>query len=243
MPRTTRWKSAQKYELSYWKNFAEDIASHGAAELDFYDWRAGQMEHRLEAFFDNSRRASSRILEVGSGPVGIVSALRWGQRYAIDPLEDFYRRTPELTKFRNPTVKYMSGTGEKLPFTDDHFSLVIIDNVIDHVHAATRVLHEIHRVLASGGVMYLAVNIHTSWGAFLHCILANLQIDRGHPYTFTQAGIRRFIERSGFTILSEDVDDYHKARTKDRKSRTLAHKIKGYSGLTEFLYYGVCTKP
>ncbi len=238
-----RWRTAQEYERSYWLRSAEAINNRGGAKLDFYGWRAGQMERRLMGIFSDGQKAASRVLEIGSGPVGIVSALRWGERYAIDPLEDFYRSRPELTEFRNPAVKHMSGTGEILPFTDGHFSLVIIDNVIDHVHAAERVVKEIHRVLIPGGIMYLAVNIHTPWGAFLHRILVDLCIDRKHPHTFTRAGIRSLIKACRFKVLSEDADDYNVARKTDRKSRELTSKIKGYSGLTEFVYYGVCAKP
>jgi SAM-dependent methyltransferase len=238
-----RWRTAQSYELSYWKRSSEAIATGRLPQLDFYAWRAGQMEARLVGLFDDGRKASARILEVGSGPVGIVSALHWGERYAIDSLEEFYKSSPELTEFRNPAVRHLTGTGEALPFPDDHFSLVIIDNVIDHVHAADRVLGEIRRVLIPGGIMYLAVNIHTSWGAFLHRILANLRLDPGHPYTFTRANIRRFIEQCGFTILREDAEDYRIARAADRKSQRSTDRVKGYSGLTEFVYYGVCSKP
>jgi ubiquinone/menaquinone biosynthesis C-methylase UbiE len=200
------------------------------------------MERRLTGLFDDAGKAASRVLEVGSGPVGIVSALSWGERHAIDPLEDFYTRNPELIEFRDPAVRHATGTGEHLPFPDRHFSLVIIDNVIDHVNAADRVLKEIHRVLDPSGIMYLAVNIHTSWGAFLHRILANLRLDPGHPYTFTRESIRKFIEQVGFTVLREDTDEYRNTRKVDRTSERITDRIKGYSGLTEFVYYAVCLK-
>lgn len=75
---------------------------------------------------------AGRALEIGSGPIGIVNFLEWGERYAIDPLEHFYRQRQSLIKLRKAGSTYLPGMGEHLPFGDASFSLVIIDNVIDH---------------------------------------------------------------------------------------------------------------
>lgn len=83
-------------------------------------------------------------------------------RDAIDPLNDFYSSNPELVRLRDPSVRYQTGTGEALPFEDSRFSLVILDNVLDHVQEASGVLRDIHRVIAQDGIFYFAVNIHTT---------------------------------------------------------------------------------
>ena len=94
------------------------------------------------------------------------------ERYAIDPLEHFYATRPTLVALRRPGVTYLDGTGERLPFDDATFSLVIIDNVIDHTYAPERILREIQRILQPDGHLYLSVNVHTRWGALLHTVLA-----------------------------------------------------------------------
>ena len=182
------------------------------------------------------------MLEVGSGPVGIVSALKWGDRYAIDPLEDFYRENETLTQFRDPYVHYLKGVGEQLPFEGESFLVIILDNVIDHTRAPGRVLMEIHRVLSPAGRLYLALNVHTTWGALLHSVLAKLQIDRGHPHSFTPASLRSIIRSSGFVIQVEWVDDYYQARNQARNSASLRDNIKAYTGLSEFVYHSVSLK-
>jgi ubiquinone/menaquinone biosynthesis C-methylase UbiE len=122
------------------------------------------------------------------------------------------------------------------------FSVIILDNVLDHVHEAPRVLEEIRRVLDKNGVFYMAVNIHTVWGGFLHRILSRLKIDRGHPYTFTVESIRRFLEQHGFTIKSEFVNSYQEAKDEDMKSSSAKARVKAYTGLSEFVYHAVCGK-
>jgi SAM-dependent methyltransferase len=117
-----------------------------------------------------------------------------------------------------------------------------MDNVLDHVHDASRVLGEARRVLAPTGIFYMAVNIHEAWGGFLHRILSRLQIDRGHPHTFTLPTIRRFLEQNQFSILQDFHNDYLESRKQDRASASLKDRIKGFTGLSEFVYYAVCRR-
>lgn len=237
-----RWQDAQTYERSYWANVAERIASGSAGQLDWYSWKAAQMRKRLVSALNRDLTAQSKILEVGSGPIGIVSFLEYGQRYTIDPLEEYYGLNPALSALRRSGVVYGSGSGERLPFGDGFFSHVILDNVLDHVQDATGVLDEVHRVLEPEGIFYLAVNVHVPWGALLHRVLSKMRIDRGHPYTFTKVSIRRFMEDHGFRVKQEFVNDYQKAKEQDLASQLLKDRLKGYSGLSEFVYHAVCLK-
>lgn len=237
-----RWQRAQEYEINFWKKVAEKVAADAGSQLTWYAWKASEMEKRIAGYLNEEKKKSAKVVEIGSGPIGIVSFLKWGKRYTIDPLEDFYKSNPVLSKLRDHAVYYGQGTGEKLPFGNNNFSLVILDNVLDHVNEAGGVLKEIHRILANDGLLYLAVNVHTEWGAFLHSILSKLMIDKGHPYSFTVKSIRNFIQKNQFTVRLESINDYYHARKQDRNSSSLKDKIKGYTGLSEFIYYCVCYK-
>ena len=237
-----RWQEAQAYEQSYWAKLADNIASGSTGQLGWYSWKADLMERHVSSIVNGSELREGRILEIGSGPIGIATFMKWGERYTLDPLEDFYRSNARLSELRNRSVSYRSGSGESVPFDDETFSLVILDNVLDHVQGASQVLKEIHRVLLKGRFLYLAVNIHIPWGAFLHRILSRLKIDRGHPYTFTDRSIRQFVADRKFVIRKEFINNYADAKEKDIKSSSLKDKIKGCTGLSEFVYYAVCEK-
>lgn len=237
-----RWRVAQEYERSFWQNQARQIAAGAVGQMSWYSWKAKLMEEHLSAFLRPQMKDTAVVLEVGSGPVGIASFLAWGTRYAVDPLEDFYRSEQALCQLRDKTVTYSAGSGERLQFESNTFSLVVLDNVLDHVHQASEVLHEIGRVMRPDGLLYFAVNIHTTWGAFLHRILSRLKIDRGHPYTFTAASIRAFLTTHGFAVQKEFINDYRKAKEQDLKSAAMKDKLKAYAGLSEFIYYAVCSK-
>ena len=237
----SRWLEAQEYERGFWERLGAGIDAGTTKQLDWYRWRAAQLETLLAAV-PGFQRAPGKVLEIGSGPIGIVNFLEWGERYAIDPLEDFYRQQPSLVKLRNPGSTYIAGSGERLPLEDASCGLVIIDNVIDHTFAPANILQEIFRVLQPTGRLYLSVNVHTKWGAFLHNLLAVLRIDKGHPYTFTSESLRQFLARGGFTILLEQIGDYRQARQVDRQSSRPTDRIKGNTGLSEFQHLVICSK-
>jgi ubiquinone/menaquinone biosynthesis C-methylase UbiE len=236
-----RWVEAQRHEQEFWSSSAARIEQGTGAQLDWYDWKAGQLEACLAAG-PHALPRDGKILEIGSGPIGIANSLTWGERFAIDPLETFYRQNPSLIQLRKPGTTYINGPGEELPFPDRSLSLVIIDNVIDHTYAPAVILREILRTLHPAGYLYLAVNVHTAWGAALHDVLAVLQIDKRHPYTFTSRTLRRMLARNGFTIVSEEVEDYVKTRSENRRSPSLRAQIKGWSGLSEFQHVVLCTR-
>lgn len=236
-----RWSEAQDYEQAYWQRLGDDMEAGARNRLDWYEWRAGQLQQRLRAIGAAEPRGG-RIVEIGSGPIGIVNFLEGDERYAIDPLEHFYRTRPSLVALRRPGVSYVDGAGERLPFDDASCSLVIIDNVIDHTYAPRKILAEIHRVLEPDGHLYLSVNVHTRWGAQLHALLAVLRIDKGHPFTFTSRTLRELIAAMRFTVLTEQVEDYGQAKRNDCRSANLKDRIKGYSGLSEFSHSVVCRR-
>lgn len=237
-----RWQIAQSYEKEYWKRIADTIASDSEKQLSWYDWKASEFEKNLSDSECVLNKEQARVLEIGSGPIGIVSYLKWGERYALDPLTDFYKENPLLVEVRDPSVNYLTGGGEDIPFPDGHFSIIIIDNVLDHVQEPHKVLNEIHRVLPKNGILYIELNIHTVWGFILHSVLSRLKIDKGHPYSFTAGKIRDYLGKHGFSIRHESIAGYLAARAIDRKSTGMKSKLKGYSGLSEFVFSAVCVK-
>lgn len=240
-----RWEIAQKYEKEYWEKGADKFTSGVQKESDWHSWYAWKVSRFEEELSKTKRKidhSNCKVLEIGSGPIGMVACLKWGERYAIDPLAEFYKEKQSLVKLRDSNVQYLAGAGEKIPFEDGFFNIVIIDNVLDHVSSPDLVLKEIYRVLSKNGILYIIVNIHTYWGYLLHSLLAKLNIDKGHPYSFTTEKIRDFLNTHQLIVNSELVNDYYEARQRDRESNSFKDKIKGYIGLSEFIYSAIYLK-
>jgi SAM-dependent methyltransferase len=244
MAKEKRWKQAQSFEKSFWCPSGKKLGQNGFVDYSWYQWRAGRISE-LVAKAKETEQASlnwNRVLEIGSGPVGTSAYLNGAERYALDPLCDYYTSQPALIKYRSDAVTYINGKGEKLPFESEYFDLVVIENVIDHVENMESVVNEIYRVLKPGAILYLTVNLHPTWGAFLHRIFSFLLIDRGHPHTFKISSIRNFLTGHGFQILYNEWEDYTTCRKQDFESKSGKNKIKAVLGLSEFLFTSVSQK-
>jgi ubiquinone/menaquinone biosynthesis C-methylase UbiE len=239
-----RWKQAQSYEKSFWSKAAAHFEREAVDGLSWYSWRADNLRRLLTKAFPDSvpEAVHGTVVEVGSGPVGLVSNFDAKERCAIDPLCDYYSSKAALTKHRNPDVIYKAGKGEELPFENSSCDMLVIENVIDHVQDADAVMSEISRVLKDNAVLYLTVNLHPNWGAFLHNILSVLRIDKGHPYTFNLKKIRAFLASHGYKMLYEEWEDYRECRAKDLKSDSFSDRLKAIGGLSEYLYSTILIK-
>ena len=200
MERKKRWQIAQESEQEWWKREISEI------DLAYFAEFAHELLTSLCGIM--SVTEETRILEIGSGPAGIITHLPSKFRCGIDPLEFFYGRTEKCRQFRDRNVHYLSAQAEFLPYSNDSFNLLIIDNILDHCEDIAAVFKEMKRVLAPGGILYLRNFTSTSWGIVLAGVLEFFRIDRGHPYHFKENGLREIcaanrldplrVERRGF---------------------------------------------
>jgi len=155
-------------------------------------------------------RPDARVLEVGSGAHGLIFFFDAGERVGVDPLADEYRTLFSAWQVR---AKTLAAFGEQLPFDDGSFDIVLSDNVVDHAENPRRILEEIVRVLAPGGVLYFTVNVHHPvyhWAATAHAgwRALGLPIEIGpfadHTVHLTLGAARRLFARLPLTILREN---------------------------------------
>jgi SAM-dependent methyltransferase len=231
-----RWRKAQEYERGYWEKQATEIARGQADRLTFYEWRAGELRRRLqESGFQRLTRGDSRIVEIGSGPIGVVSYFPGSSRIAVDPLEPFYGTNAELSALRDPGVEYRAGTGEELPVEDGSADLVIMENCIDHTRDVDQVMREIARVLSPGGVLHLTVNCRVPPGYVVHRLLSRFAIDAGHPHTFTAGKTRALItDRPAFRLARFERGSFLDALREDLRGNARA-RTKALLGVSEFV--------
>lgn len=104
-------------------------------------------QRSLLAYHAAAERVSGRVLEIGTGSgYGIeVIAPQTEQFVTIDK----HIPAPELLAW--PNVEFRQATVPPLPFDDASFDYVISFQVIEHIERDAAFVHEIHRVLRSGG--------------------------------------------------------------------------------------------
>lgn len=235
MATAERWRVAQEYEQGFWASMAADIAA-GKERHDWYKWRAEQVAERLrELGFSRLTDGSARVLEIGSGPTGVVRFFPAAERVAVDPLNDFYAADTNLSALRTNDVQYVTGVGEELARADASVDLVIMENCIDHTRDVDLVLSEIERVLRPGGVLYLTVNCRSLAGFAVHRLISSLNIDAGHPHTFTYGKLVRTLSRPKLASRSIQRDSLMSAWLNDLKSPKGRDKVKALLGVSEYL--------
>jgi len=191
-----RWDVAQDYELQWWSSYSDSI--------EWYKVFSDEIITATSPFIDINH--NTVILEIGSGAAGGITYIKSNNKYAIDPLENFFNKNKSWVQFRDKKVNYFQGKGEALPFEDSFFDLIIIDNVLDHCDNPIAVLNEINRSLKIGGLIFFRQNVYNKWGKLLRTIMELLTIDKGHPFTFTKQYLINNINERNWDI--KQMEEY-----------------------------------
>jgi 2-polyprenyl-6-hydroxyphenyl methylase/3-demethylubiquinone-9 3-methyltransferase len=95
-----------------------------------------------------------RVLDLGSGGGFMAEAMaRRGARVTgVDPSAPAIAAARRHAEAGGLAIDYRVGTGEAIPLTDGAVDIVVCVDVLEHVEDAARVLAEVARVLAPGGL-------------------------------------------------------------------------------------------
>lgn len=101
-----------------------------------------------DLLLDRLNTAVMDIIDVGGGPVSLISLLPAKSRVVLDPLTDEYKKF-----FSCPD--HIRGLGENILLDDNSFDLAVCTNALDHVDKPKEVLEEMVRLLRPGGFLAL----------------------------------------------------------------------------------------
>jgi SAM-dependent methyltransferase len=206
-----RARRALERQLAYQRAKSAHAAAHEDEYVAAMRVRSARVRARLEAF--RPIDADARVLEVGSGAHGLVFYFGTTRGVGCDPLACDYAALFPAWQRRAQTV---AAAGERLPFSDSSFDVVLCDNVVDHAEGPARIAREMARVLAPGGLLYFTVNFHHAVynaAARLHAAwnAAGLRYEIGpfadHTVHLTLAGARGLFKGLPLSVLSESHDE------------------------------------
>ena len=191
-----RWQIAHEDEKRFWLNLPE---VEFQAQAVGYRNLAEQILERLQARLKCGE--NFKALQIGCAVEDAIFYFPYGQLHAIDPLANFYKAN--FKKSNNPKVDYRQASGEKIPFPNSYFDLIICQNVIDHVMDCNRVLNEIKRTLKSNGIVYFGVDVYPPEIARLRgeYQLKNIIFDVQHPHTFTVESFEKLTDENSFNVI------------------------------------------
>ena len=146
---------ALERQLDYQRAKAGRLRGHEAEKVADMIQHSRHVRERIERIRPVADDA--RVLEVGCGTHGLIFFFGTSQQIGIDPLSDHYAGLFPQWQDKARTI---AAYGEKLPFADGAFDIVLCDNVVDHAEDPRRIVEEMARVLKPGGLLYFTVNIH-----------------------------------------------------------------------------------
>lgn len=229
--RKRRGRRALERQLEYQENKAEQLKGQEKEFVLALMLRSASIRQRLEKY--RAISDDSKILEVGSGAHGLIFCFGKGQAVGIDPLAVDYKR---LFPKWQASAQTVAAIGERLPFANASFDIVLSDNVIDHAENPIAILKDIVRVLKPSGLLYFTVNVHHPiyslasgahglWNSF--GISYEISPFADHTVHFTENRIKKALSDLPLKILHENSDvSQIKAANKGAKSENAEMLIK-----------------
>jgi len=142
-----------------------------------------------------------RLLDIGAADGAMLGALKkqfgFARAIGVEPNVDLVHAQ------KDADIELITSEGEKLPFADGEFDIVLISAVIEHVHEPSKVISESYRVLSPGGLLIVITVVPWMdrlaeklrfFPPMLHC----------HFHRFNLKRLKKMLEGNGFKILELD---------------------------------------
>lgn len=157
---------AQKFELEYAVRYTWSE-----------EWKKLYKHHLRHFFGIGYKFPGCVVVEIGCGPIGIISIIEAKETIGLDPLMDEYIKMLG----EEQGVYYINAKGEEVPLPDNYADIVFCSNVLNHVQEPEKVLSEIARIMKQKGILYFDV----------HDNLLSI----GHPHRFKKGRLYNLLRK------------------------------------------------
>ncbi len=191
-------------------------------------------------------KAGERVLDVGSGPGFLATALAEavgssGSVCGVDISEPFLKIARSLAG-ENSNIEYLQGDATHLPCQDEEFDLVVSTQVLEYLPDVNAALSEFHRVLKKGGRVAL---LDTDWDSIVWHFSDRQPMNRilmaweAHaPDPFLPRTLASKLNRSGFQVEEQKIiplfnSEYDPDTYSNRMIDLIASFVVGRGGITQ----------
>jgi ubiquinone biosynthesis O-methyltransferase len=117
-----------------------------------------------------------RVLDIGCGGGFLTEEIaKYGfETTGLDPSAPSLVTARSHARTQNLQIEYLEGVGEALLFPDNHFDIVFCLDVLEHVSDFRKVISEVSRVLAPGGLFFFETVNRTMLSYFIVIFLMQI---------------------------------------------------------------------
>jgi len=192
-----RWDRAQEYEKQWWiKNKPQTFD---------YTIPAAFAGYKIQQFGNYNN--STKILQIGCGPIDLINFLNLGKKYAIDPLINYYRERGLILE--NNDINYYNVRAEEMEFKDNFFDVIICNNTIDHMQNPKKAINNMEKKLKKNGILLSSTYVIRENLYPLIKFISKTEINtfKGHPHLFTEKTLMDFHKKK-FEVLESFPINY-----------------------------------
>lgn len=203
------WKTAQNNEKKFWENvYIKNDKDLVYSKTSNEGWAgfAKKILARHQIKIENFEK--KKILDLGSGPGGIVLGLKEliggtkdCQFICADPLMNFFKEKICILK-EGQNLKLLNAEGENLPLKDKSIDIIFCTNVLDHCRNPGKVISEVRRILKDDGIFYPSLHLVYDY-LFIFKNFIKL-IDKNHPHHLTKKDIKKILKKNFSTVTVTD---------------------------------------
>lgn len=158
-----------------------------------------------------------KVLEVGCATGELLKKLREKKCYTVGLEKDKDMALDAKGKCDRIIVGDIE-TIDKLPFSDNFFSIIVFGDVLEHLQRPDKVLQKIKKYLCDDGyilvsipnVAFISVRLELLFGRFNYTEYGPL--DKSHLRFFTLKTAKRLIEENGYKIIH--LEGYNQVRAR-----------------------------
>lgn len=187
-----RWKTAQWFELRWWKKYLAQKPKH-----DYLQWKRIYW-HRILSLLSFKIKPDDRVADIGCGPAGIFIALPENKVVAVDPLINRYES--ELSFFRKadyPNVTFIESPLEE--FNDPlKFDFVFCMNAINHVKDIQQGIINLKSLCKNEGTLVVSVDAHNH--ALFKALFRLIPADVLHPHQYGLKEYKKKLREGGCKV-------------------------------------------
>lgn len=152
----------------------------------YAEWQYERGEDTLEFYLRNSSKddmfKDKKVLDIGCGAGGktLYYASQGAEKvYGIDVVEHYEEEANKLAKQKGLQDKFkfiLGDAGENIPFEDNFFDTIVMNDAMEHVDKPLEVLKECYRALKPSGKLYV------NFPPYYHPFGAHLSDAIGFPW-------------------------------------------------------------